>query len=496
MKFSEKYPEKIERAEEEIKKQVESLGLNYETIKKDTDRGFIYEADYFGIVRFGLDCVLRITPFEPAYIPYESVFWAYGEKRGFENDIDCIILMLTDGNEEVIELNDKEDEKTIFDIIKKSSPDTLIGYSEENNDKFEAYKKRMNIEDISYPDYSDYFISEPKAVPEPVPKLPEKCIESMREKFEYIISMSKKLAEMDNQWYYKTFEPLSEDSIRKWCKDNGAYLPEVLIMILTRTDSFCVDYASTTGYFHITSFSTEMTTEELFGRTREKMLARDYDYYKNCQVCFGWLHGQCLYYNPYTGEMFIEKERYQYTPIEDFEKEILDKVISWLEKKIVRFESKDALLSATIDNPLREQYEKLLEYRGDSGELNTSVVVYEPLSADEIAEWETSHGIQLPQEYKDWLLLSDGADFSFKHIYSLEDLDPDNPAIGPDDDKEYIIIANLSGFSDCLVFDPDTAELFVLTDDGEREEGDFVSDIFEDGFEYLEEELEVDEEDY
>ena len=41
--------------------------------------------------------------------------------------------------------------------------------------------------------------------------------------------------------------------------------------------------------------------------------------------------------------------------------------------------------------------------------------------------------------------------------------------------------------------------MFVLTDDGEREEGDFVNDIFEDGFEYLEEELEEleeNEEDY
>lgn len=46
---------------------------------------------------------------------------------------------------------------------------------------------------------------------------------------------------------------------------------------------------------------------------------------------------------------------------------------------------------------------------------------------------------------------------------------------------------NFSGFfSDCLVFDSETRTLFVLIDDGEIEDGDFVYNIFEDRFEYLE----------
>ncbi len=34
--------------------------------------------------------------------------------------------------------------------------------------------------------------------------------------------------------------------------------------------------------------------------------------------------------------------------------------------------------------------------------------------------------------------------------------------------------------------DPQTAQLFVLDDDGDIREGDFEIDIFEDGFEYME----------
>ena len=52
--------------------------------------------------------------------------------------------------------------------------------------------------------------------------------------------------------------------------------------------------------------------------------------------------------------------------------------------------------------------------------------------------------------------------------------------------QDYIIIASLSLSSDYLLLDPETSELVVVTDDGDLEEGDFVYDIFEQGFEYLE----------
>ena len=194
-----------------------------------------------------------------------------------------------------------------------------------------------------------------------------------------------------------------------------------------------------------------------------------------------------IYYNPYTGETYLEKERSKYTPIEDFEKEVLDEAICYLEKMVMRFERKDQLLAENINNPMREMYDSVVELIEKEGEPNYSTIVYEPLTQNEIAHWEKEHNIILPQDYKDWLLLSNGLCFADKTIYGLEELDTDNTVIGPDDGKDYIMIASLSGYSDCLVFDPETSELLAIDDDGETEEGDFVYHIFEGGFEYLEE---------
>ncbi|MBR3900558.1 MAG: SMI1/KNR4 family protein [Ruminococcus sp.] len=138
------------------------------------------------------------------------------------------------------------------------------------------------------------------------------------------------------------------------------------------------------------------------------------------------------------------------------------------------------------NNPMLEMYEKLLELRGNSDNINTGFDLYEPLTKEEIADWEKKHNIQLPQEYKDWLALSDGGRFADKWIYSLENLRIENLIIDTDEGKDYIIIASLSLSSDYLLLDLETSELVVVTDDGDLEEGDFVYDIFEQGFEYLE----------
>ena len=81
-----------------------------------------------------------------------------------------------------------------------------------------------------------------------------------------------------------------------------------------------------------------------------------------------------------------------------------------------------------------------------------------------------------------------GLDFADKIVYKLEELDLENPVTGPEDGKEYIVIASLSGASDCLVFDPATKEVFELTDDGKMRTGDFVYHVIQEGFEYLEDE--------
>jgi len=476
MFFSIKYPEIMKRVDENLKKQVENKGFDFEAIKKDVDAGISFELEYYGIVSFGLNYGLMRVVAEPLFIDYSEIFWAYGAEMS--NGDDCVVIYFYGGEEAIINVRDKKDIKSIFKLLIYSNPEMLIGYSKKNEKKYKAYKKSIGIEDeqLDIP-----------TVPKPVAKLPRDKVKSMKNKFEYIISLSEKLAGIDKFWYFKTNEPLNKKDIRKWCKSNGVSMPESFFTILTRTNGFCVDYSSTVGYFNIQKFDTDSTTKLLYSRTKEEMLAREYDYYKNCHSCFGWLNHQCLYYNPYTGEIFIEKERYKYTLIEDFEKEILDEVISYLEKKVIRFERKEKLLEENKkNNPMLEMYDKLLECRGNGDKINTGFNLYEPLTKEEIADWEKKHNIQLPQEYKDWLALSDGGSFANKWINSLENLHIENLTIDTDEGKDYIIIASLSLSSDYLLLDPETSELFVVTDDGDLEEGDFVYHIFEEGFEYLE----------
>ena len=133
-------------------------------------------------------------------------------------------------------------------------------------------------------------------------------------------------------------------------------------------------------------------------------------------------------------------------------------------------------------------YDKLLIYREEKDEDFSRIEIYEPLSREEIAAWEKEKHTGLPEAYKNWLQLSNGASFGNKFIYPLEQVDTQALAIGPDNEKGYVVIADLSGASDILVFDPETTELFVLDDDGDISDGDFEIDIFEDGFEYLEDE--------
>ena len=95
---------------------------------------------------------------------------------------------------------------------------------------------------------------------------------------------------------------------------------------------------------------------------------------------------------------------------------------------------------------------------------------------------------QIAKDYKNWLMLSNGLEFADKIVYKLEELDLENPVTGPEDGKEYIAIASLSGTSDCLVFDPATKEVIELTDDGKMRTGDFVYHVIQEGFEYLEDE--------
>ena len=478
MFFSQKYPEIMASIEEKLQKQVEERGLDFETVRKDVEDGLKYELEFYGIAGFGSKYALMRTP-GPLFFEYKDVFWACGReaKTMGGEDIAVVFVVFNDGEELIVKTRDHKDEKEILDRIKKANTKALIGYTEKYQTLYEEHKKSLGIEE-----------EPPKktTTPEPEEKLPEEKIASTMSKFQKIIELSGRLKELDGKWYVKTNAPAVKEEILKWNRENYAHMPEEYIHMLTLTNGFCVDYDSEVGYFTLYSFSTDSDVNSLYNRSREEMKERKYSSYENCKPSFGWIDQKMLYYNPYTAEMFIEKERYKYEKIENFEKEILDEVVHYLETKVKRFEQKEELLEVAAANPFKEMYDELLKYREEKDEDFSHIEIYEPLSKEEIAVWEKKNQIKLPEDYKNWLQLSNGASFGNKYIYSLEQVDPQELAIGPDNEKGYIVIADLSGASDILVFDPETAELFVLDDDGDIREGDFEIDIFEDGFEYLE----------
>ena len=480
MFFSQKYPEIMASIEEKLQKQVEERGLDFETVRKDVEDGLKYELEFYGIAGFGNSYALMRTP-GPLFFEYNDVFWACGreaETNGGET-IDCVFVVFNDGEELAVKIRDRSDENEILSRIKKANKKAMIGYNEKYQALYEEHKKSLGIKE-----------EPPKktTAPDPEEKLPEERIASAISKFQKIMDLSKKLKELDGKWYVKINAPAIKEEILKWNWENYAHMPEEYINILALTNGFCVDYNSEVGYFTLYSFSTDSDVNSLYNRSLEEMKERKYSSYENCKPSFGWINHKMLYYNPYTAEMFIEKEGYKYEKIENFEKEILDEVIRYLETKVKRFEQKGELLKAAAANPLKEMYDELLKYMEEKDEDFQRIEIYEPLSEEEIAAWEKENHTGLPEDYKNWLKLSNGASFGNKYIYSLEQVDTKELAVGPDNEKGYIVIADLSGASDILVFDPETTELFVLDDDGDIREGDFEIDIFEDGFEYLEDE--------
>jgi len=456
MFLSEKYPDIMASIEEKLKKQVEERGLDFEIVKRDVAAGFNYEMEYYGPTGFGSKYALIRTQLKPMFFTYKDIFLAYGTvlKSWGGLDVKSVVLCFNGGLEYPVAVRDAEDEFKILNLIEKGNRRALIGDYEEYKNLFKELRKHLGIVDMP-----------PKNLtPDPVDKLPQKRIKSVLEKFERIIDLSKKLTDLDKNWYVKTSKALAKEDIMKWCEDNAAFLPEEYILFLTISNGFCVGYPSEVGYFNLLPFSTERDTEWLYRRSKEEMRSRNYKSYKNCKYSFGFLNHNVLYYNPYTGETFIEKERNHYDRIVDFEKEILDEVIAYLELKVQRFLQKDQRLKAAAGNPFKEWYDDLLKLNGKKEDF-PRIIVYEPLSMHEISEWEKNHSIKLPKVYKDWLLLSNGLDAGYTYIYSLEKLDRNMRVHVPDKEKGYIVIADVSCGWRTFIFDPETAELYALDDE-------------------------------
>ncbi len=308
----------------------------------------------------------------------------------------------------------------------------------------------------------------------------------IKEKMSRIIELSEEIQKKARWWYCAAGKPVSREKLEEWKKKYNISLPSEYIDILTVANGFTVDYSSTVGYFRIESFDTERDLEQCFTVNQLNMLKKKIPF----KSCFGWINHHCLYFDVFSGQVFIEYERCKYQPVKDLAEEVLEPVIKHLEKELANSEKYRLLLEESMNNPLRPMYDRLLEFAGDGPLPKMNIVLEPPADEEALCRWEAENGMKLPQEYRNWVKISNGSEFGHKFILSLDALRK-GYKLDPIDGVEYVILAGLTGCFDYLVFNSQTGEYAVYTEDFELEESaGFEEEIFEDAFEYMEEHME------
>lgn len=284
--------------------------------------------------------------------------------------------------------------------------------------------------------------------------------------FERIIELSKQLHDCDKYWYCNVNEPSSRSDIIKKQMSTELLFPDDYITCMTVSNGFTVDFSSTTGYFHLYP-------------------VRNVN--KNGKYsCFGWLSHRCLYFNPDTGEMFIEKQRYKYTPIMDFNAEILVPAEKYLSRQLELSKRRHELLDKQKDNPLRKYYDKFLEYR----EMGVHITLYPPASEEEICRWEADN-VKLPESFRNWLLLTNGSIMDYQNYYSLDRIFRDKVcwSENEEENREFYYLATVDGCGTTILLDPENGVMSEFDHDHKDPWTviDDLSDYFEEEFEWIEE---------
>lgn len=276
------------------------------------------------------------------------------------------------------------------------------------------------------------------------------------ETLQRIVGLSKELSEKADRWYCDCHEPASRLDISKHEYEQDIILPDAFKECLTVSNGFMVDFCGQVGYL------------KLNGLKNTGAAIIDGERHIPDKQCIGWLRGRCLYYDHHNGDFFIENERYKYDLITDFCQEVLDPAEAYLRKQLERSARKYELLDKQKDNPFREQYDELVSFNKE----DTNVYLYPPASQEEISRWEQEHGITLPQEYKDWLLLSDGTFFNGFDVYSLDTLSEHLDETEEYEGDTYIFLASLTGCCDFFMGNVKTGAAMVLTEEFDWEDGE------------------------
>ena len=101
-------------------------------------------------------------------------------------------------------------------------------------------------------------------------------------------------------------------------------------------------------------------------------------------------------------------------------------------------------------NPLREKFGEIEEYCTRLAAVNYDrYKFYRPVSLTDIESWEQQHCAKLPEDYRNWLMLSDGFSCSAEDFLPLAEICP-----CPEPDyADYFILGHYGGDGSMLLTD-------------------------------------------
>jgi len=117
-------------------------------------------------------------------------------------------------------------------------------------------------------------------------------------------------------------------------------------------------------------------------------------------------------------------------------------------------------------NSLTDRIKKLIELSEQVAENNfEGAFKFEgPISEKEIEAWENSHGIKIPESYKDWLRFSKSSeiDRGGAIFYEPNDFVTDNAQKAYDVPDECVVIGELGGWGVSVCFYAKTGEIMYV----------------------------------
>lgn len=138
------------------------------------------------------------------------------------------------------------------------------------------------------------------------------------------------------------------------------------------------------------------------------------------------------------------------------------------------------------DSGLSDYFREMTELCREYGS-EFSYTFHAPVREKDIIVFEKRHRLKLPKELKELLMFSNGFSLDYDDFYGLEEISfhfDSWGALKDDDGNEYIMIADVVGDGESIVFSRETG-VFYWEDHGEFTEYGGIGDVLEDRIEFL-----------